>query len=207
MRPFLQAGADAVPYDSAVNTSRPSRASDAVCAALAEFDISPAQPHEIAEARALAVRLIGGEMAAAETIAQVHRRTGAGLFVVRQDSGLTGLLAFILLSEGGRSALLDGSLDTLAPSPSHVVEDGDEPAGVYSWAIAAANHGVAQSLVRGHERMRHIAVPHLPFYLRPVTAQGRRLAVVRLGFKPLPGRKLGLFWAEPKDQSLLEVAA
>jgi hypothetical protein len=162
----------------------------------------------VGEARALALRLIGGEMATAETIARVHERTGAGLFIIRQHGGaLTGLLAFLLLSERGRTALLKGALDTLAPAPSHVIENGEEAAGIYSWAIAAANHGAAQSLVRGHERMRHVAVPHLPFYLRPVTPQGRRLAVVRLGFKPLPGRKNGLFWSEPKEQSLLEVAA
>jgi hypothetical protein len=178
-----------------------------VCAALAEFAVSPAQPSEVGEARALAMRLIGGEMATTETIAQVHERTGAGLFVIRQQGALTGLLAFLLLNEQGRAALLKGNLDTLAPSPGHLAADGEEAAGVYSWAIAAANHGAAQSLVRGHERMRHIAAPHLPFYLRPVTPQGRRLAVVRLGFKPLPGSKAGLFWSEPKEQGVLEVAA
>jgi len=196
-----------MPNNSALLAPLPSDCAEAVCAALAAFDISPAQPSEVGEARALAMRLIGGDMASAETIARVHQRTGAGLFVIRQHGALTGLLAFLLLSDNGRTALLKGALDTLAPSPGHVIETGEEAAGVYSWAIAAANHGAAQSLVRGHERMRHVAVPHLPFYLRPVTPQGRRLAVVRLGFKPLPGRKHGLFWSEPKEQSLLEVAA
>jgi hypothetical protein len=196
-----------MPNNSALLAPLPSDCTHAVCDALAVFDISPAQLSEVGEARALAVRLIGGDMATTETIARVHERTGAGLFIIRQHGALTGLLAFLLLSESGRTALLKGSLDTLAPSPGHLVTDGEEAAGVYSWAIAAANHGAAQSLVRGHERMRHVAVPHLPFYLRPVTPQGRRLAVVRLGFKPLPGSRNGLFWSEPKEQSLLEVAA
>jgi|HubBroStandDraft_5_1064220.scaffolds.fasta_scaffold409436_2 hypothetical protein len=196
-----------MPNNSALLTPLPSDCTQAVRAALAECDISPARPREVAEARALAVRLIGGDMATTETIARVHERSGAGLFVIRENGALAGLLAFLMLSDHGRTALLKGVLDTLAPAPDHVIEAGEEAAGVYSWAIAAANHGVAQSLVRGHERVRHVAAPHLPFYLRPVTPQGRRLAVVRLGFKPLPGRRNGLFWSEPKEQSLLEVAA
>jgi len=196
-----------MPNNSALLATPPSECVQAVHAALAEFDISPARVREVAEARALAVRLIGGDMATTETIARVHQRTGAGLFIIRENGALAGLLAFLLLSERGRTALLKGALDTLAPAPDHLIEPGEEAAGVYSWAIAAANHGVAQSLVRGHERMRHVAVPHLPFYLRPVTPQGRRLAVVRLGFKPLPGRRNGLFWSEPKEHALLEVAA
>jgi hypothetical protein len=196
-----------MPNNSALLAPRPSDCTQAACAALAEFDISAARPGEVAEARALAARLIGGDMATAETIARIHQRTGAGLFIIREHGAVAGLLAFLLLSQRGRTALLKGALDTLAPAPDHVIETGEDAAGVYSWAIAAANHGVAQSLVRGHERMRHVAAAHLPFYLRPVTPQGRRLAVTRLGFRPLPGSKSGLFWSEPKQQSLLEVAA
>lgn len=175
--------------------------------ALAGCGVMPGRPCDILPAHDLASRLIGGVMATPDTISRVHLQTKGGLFVVREQGAPMGVLAFLLLSDAGHEALLAGSLDTLAPAPGHLASEATEPAAVYSWAIAAANHGVAQRLVRGHERVRHEAVPDLAFYLRPVTPQGRRLAEVRLGFKPLPGSNCGLFWSQPRAELVVEAAA
>jgi hypothetical protein len=183
------------------------RSASAICAALAEFGVVSAQAGDVGPAHKLARSLIGGKMASPKVIGEIHIRTGAGLFVVRDGDRIVGLLAFLLLSNAGVECLLRGDLDTLSPASAHVVAPGEDPAAIYSWAIAAADHAAAQALVGGHERIRHVAVPHLPFYLRPVTPKGRQLAEVRLGFKPLAGSTIGLFWSEPRAQEALEVAA
>jgi hypothetical protein len=179
----------------------------AIRAAFAEFGIDPAALADIAEARDFALRLIGGRMASTRTIASVHAKTGAGLFLAREHGLIHGLLAFIMLNQAGAEAAVCDEFDSLAPCPEFISPADEEPVAIYSWAIAAADKDAATRLIRAHERLRHVAVAHLPFYCRLATEQGRRLAIVRMGFKPLPGSQSGLFWSEPKAQSLTEAAA
>ncbi|HLI66210.1 MAG TPA: hypothetical protein VKU90_07575 [Caulobacteraceae bacterium] len=179
----------------------------AIEAALGAFGVAPARADEVGPAHALAERLIGGKMADAATIAAVHARTGVGLFIVRGEEGPRGLLAFIMLNARGAGAAARDDFDALAPNPLWVSAACEEPHAIYSWAIAAVDHETAKQLVRGHERLRHAAAPHLPFYCRLATPEGRRLGTMRLGFEPLPGSRSGLFWAPPRDSSLKETAA
>ncbi|HLK25046.1 MAG TPA: hypothetical protein VKT30_10335 [Caulobacteraceae bacterium] len=185
-----------------------SKSAAAIRTAFAEYGVEPAAAEEVAPAHALAMRLIGGPMASVPTIARVHRETGAGLFVVRGQPGeIRGLLAFILLSRAGATAAVRDDFNALAPRLAYVARGAEEPAAIYSWAIVAVDKDAAQRLIQGHERLRHAAVAHLPFYCRLATEQGRRLGIVRMGFKPLPGSTTGIFWSEPKEQSLVEAAA
>ena len=184
-----------------------SRSVRAIRAAFAEFGVEPAGLGDIAAARRFALGLIGGQMASTETIARVHEGTGAGLFLVRDGAAIRGLLAFIMLNRAGAEAAVCDDFDSLTPRPEYICPADQEPAAIYSWAIAAADKDAATRLIRGHERLRHVAVAHLPFYCRLATEEGRRLAIVRMGFKPLPGSDSGLFWSEPKADSLVEVAA
>jgi hypothetical protein len=179
----------------------------AIRAAFEAFGVEPADVGDIAAAREFALELIGGRMASTETITSVHERTGAGLFLVRDGGAIHGLLAFIMLNREGAEAAVCDDFDSLTPRPEYVCPADEEPAAIYSWAIAAADKDAATRLIRGHERLRHVAVAHLPFYCRLATAEGRRLAIVRMGFKPLPGSDSGLFWSEPKAESLVEAAA
>ena len=194
--------------DSA-NPTAPERSKtvQAMREAFAEFDVRPARSTEIDAARQFALELIGGRMASTETIASVHSRTGVGLFLVPEGEGIRGLLAFILLNRAGADAAVCDDFDSLAPRPEYVCASDEEPVAIYSWAIAAADKDAATRLIRGHERLRHVAAAHLPFYCRLATENGRRLGIVRMGFKPLPGSQSGLFWSEPRAESLVEAAA
>jgi hypothetical protein len=187
--------------------SETSRSVRAIRAAFAEFGVEPAEVGDVAPARRFALRLIGGRMASTETITSVHERTGAGLFLVRDGAAIRGLLAFIMLNRAGADAAVCDDFDSLTPRPAYICPADEEPVAIYSWAIAAASKDAATRLIRGHERLRHVAVAHLPFYCRLATEEGRRLAIVRMGFKPLPGSDSGLFWSEPKADALVEVAA
>ena len=184
-----------------------SHAALAIRAELACVGVAPASLEEVAEARALAARLIGGRMAAARTIARIHRDTGAGLFIVRGDDGPRGLLAFVLLSAVGARGAANDRFGALRPPAEHVARGGQEPAAIYSWAIAAADKDAARRLIEGHERLRHAAVPHLPFYARMATDDGRRLGIGKLGFKAVPGSTSGLYWSQAKTPLAVEAAA
>ncbi|HXQ46615.1 MAG TPA: hypothetical protein VN806_08370 [Caulobacteraceae bacterium] len=157
----------------------------------------PAWPEEIAEAHDLAARLIEGKIATAATLARVHARTGAGVFVVREEGLLTGVLALVMLSDEGREAVWRDEFDAICPADRHVVRRGGEPAAVYGWGVAASNHEAAKKCIKGYLLASRTAVPHLAFFGRPVTAAGRRLMFESLGFAPVPGSTSGLTWIEP----------
>jgi hypothetical protein len=159
--------------------------------------VIPAWPEEIAEAHALAARLISGKIASAATLARVHARTGAGVFTVRDEGVLTAVVALVMLSDEGRQAVWRDEFDAVRPADRHVLRRGGEPAGVYGWGVAATSHDAAKRIVQGYLQACRSAVPHLAFFGRPVTPDGKRLMVERLGFTPVPGSTTGLTWIEP----------
>jgi hypothetical protein len=179
------------PNAQPLHTVRALREAFVACGAL------PAWPEEIAEAHALAARLIDGKIASAATLARVHARTGAGVFIVREEGTLTAVIALVMLSEEGRQAVWRDAFDAVCPADRHVLRRGREPAGVYGWGVAATNHEAAKKVIQGYLLASRSAVPHLAFFGRPVTPEGKRLMLERLGFTPVPGSTTGLTWIEP----------
>jgi hypothetical protein len=59
----------------------------------------------------------------------------------RVDPRMAGLMAFVPLNKEGLAALHSGTFDPGSPSLRHVAPRGDEPAGLYLWAIVA--HGLS----------------------------------------------------------------
>jgi hypothetical protein len=180
-------------------------------ATLAQFDIQPAAPAEMVEARALAETLIGDQIVRPETLARVHERSGAALFLAREEDRLTGVWAAVLLSEAGLRACHEDRFDGVEPEPEHVARKDRDPAGVYAWGIAAATRETARRLVAAGEAVDRAALAHLPAFTRPVTEAGLRLAVERRGFRLIEGSKTGLYWVDPharlSDARLADAAA
>jgi hypothetical protein len=186
---------------------KPSSTVASIRAAFTGIDILPAVPGEMVEAHDFAERLIGGKIASADSLGRVHARTGAGLFVYRENGELTGLVALILLSERGLKAVCTDKFDAIEPAVSHVARRDHEPFGVYAWGIAASNHPAAKRMMEALGVMVGEAIPHLAFFGRVATEAGRRLVVERIGFKPVPGSTTDLLWIEPLNQRLPAVAA
>ena len=149
------------------------------------------------EAQAFAKALIGDKIVRPETLSWVHDRSGAALFLAREDGRLTGVWAALLLSEAGVRACQEDRFDGLDPDPEHVADKGSDPAGVYAWGIAAATRDTARRLVAAGEAVDLAALVHLPAFTRPVTEAGLRLAVERRGFRPVAGSRTGLYWVDP----------
>ena len=180
------------------DSGSPSWVVTAIHATLATFDIWPARPDQMAEAREFAARLIGGEIVKPETLAWVHERTGAALFLAREDGVLTGVWAALLMNEAGLRAAMADAFDAVDPDPSYVAARDEEPAAVYAWGIAGSTRDSAKRLVAAGAAVDQAALSHLPGFTRPVTEAGMRLALERMNFKPVPGSKTGLVWMAPR---------
>ena len=89
---------------------------------LLPFALLSARDDEVAEGRALAARLIGEPIVATDDFRRVHRRSGMGLFLAREEGRLTGILAFVPLTSEGVEALLADRFDGRAPIDAHVAE-------------------------------------------------------------------------------------
>ena len=149
------------------------------------------------EAREFAAALIGGKNVSPETIAWVHERTGAALFLAHEDGRLTGIWAAVLLTQAGVQACMTDTFNALDPDSSHVVEKGEEPAGVYAWAVAGSTKESARRVVAAGANLYQNPLAHLPYFTRPVTPAGLRLVIERFNFQAVPGSTTGLAWMPP----------
>lgn len=175
-----------------VNTCPDPKLAHRINQQLARFNLWPAKSGEILEARAFAVRLIGGQIADHQTLGQVHARSGAALFLTREQSLLTGALGLVLLSRSGLAAVEADRFDAAQPSLDHVARPSEPPEGVYVWGLAASTRRGALRVVAGARAVRQHAAPDLPCFGRAATLVGWRLMVDRLKCRPAPGSRTGL---------------
>ena len=112
---------------------------DAILKKMAEFGVFSADPAEIVEAQAFAARLIGPNIAQAETLRRVHQITGVGLFVAREEGEIAGVVAFVPLSAEGLRATREDAFRAVDPAAAHISVWGEDPAGLYGWGVAAAS--------------------------------------------------------------------
>lgn len=166
---------------------------DAIHAIHAAFDIWPAFSEQMTEAREFAAALIGGEIVTAQTLDWVHERTGAAVFLAREEGRLTGVWAAVLLSEAGVLACHADRFNALDPDARHVAAAPERPAGLYIWGVAGSTRRSAARVVAAHEAVVQ-ATDHVPRFARPMTEAGRRLAARRNHFTPVHGSTSGLVW-------------
>jgi hypothetical protein len=176
----------------------PSPVVERIHATHAQFGLVSARPEEIAEARDFAAALIGGENASPRTLVWVHARTGAAVFLAREEGRLSGVWAVVLLSEDGVRACHDDRFDALDPEPAQVAEAWRDPAGVYVWGFAGGTRESAKRVVASGDAVDRAALAHLPCFTRPTTEAGRRLAIERKNFQPVQGSTSGLVWLAPR---------
>lgn len=170
---------------------------------LARFDVRPAEPARIAEARAFAAQLIGAGIVTASDLERVHALSGgAALYTTEEDGQLSGVLAFVLLNAQGLAAVHAGDFDALSPDEGHVAGPGQTPRAFYGWGVAATTKASARRVVDAARAVMAGAVGHLPKFARPTTEAGHRLMRERLGFVDLPGCGSGLVWKAPVSEGL-----
>jgi hypothetical protein len=192
---------------AASGVSSQSEVVSAIHATLATFDMWPAEPGQMVEARNFAAGLIGGDIVTPETLAWVHERTGGALFLAREEGRLTGVWAGVLLTEAGVRACHADTFNALDPDPDHVAEKWEDPAGVYAWGIAGSTRESAKRVVEAAGgALFRVTLAHLPYFTRPATPAGVRLVIERFNFMPVPSSTSGLCWMGPRRDRLSAVA-
>ena len=159
---------------------------------MVRIGMEPATFADLAAGRALAASLIDPKIAAEEVLRAIHERNGAGLYVLREEGEVTGMLALVLLNAAGLRALCDNSFTPLAPSVDHVAALSEEPAAVYGWGSAARTRRAAAKVVLATATACDI-LP-CPSFARGTTDAGLHVLTRRLGMTPYPGSTTGLVW-------------
>jgi hypothetical protein len=177
-----------------------------IAACLEMFSVFPARMDEIARGRTIAAELIGPGIATEDTFAAIHQRTGAGVFVYRQDGLAQGFLGVILLRRSGLEKLQVDKFNAVDPDIEDVCVTGEEPAAVYGWGFAAATARSSGAMVLGLMALRDQAGLNVPFFCRAATPAGAKVILGKMGYAPHPGSNTGLLF-RPADVPNLEAAA
>jgi hypothetical protein len=159
---------------------------------MSEIGLSQATSADLAAGRALAADRIDPKIAPTQVLQAIHERNGAGLYVLREEGEVTGLLALVLLNQAGLKALCDNSFTPLTPALEHVAEWGEEPAAVYGWGSASRTRRAAAKVVQATATACDV-LP-CPSFARGTTDAGLHVLTRRLGMTPYPGSTTGLVW-------------
>jgi hypothetical protein len=159
---------------------------------MGRIGMDEARAADLAAGRALAAELINPQIASEEALRAIHARNGAGLYVVREEGVVTGMLALVLLNEAGFHALLDDTFAALNPALEHVAGRTEEPAAIYGWGVAGANRAAAATAALAAQASCEISP--CPFFARAATEAGLRLLTRRMMLTLYPGSASGLLW-------------
>ena len=152
---------------------------------------------EIIDVHSLARDMIGGDVAGVETLRRVHAHMGASVFIYRENTEITGFVAWLALTEKGQRALITGNFNGLDPAPAHVCRPGAVWAAAYGWGYAGRTRRGSAAVIKGVVSGRRELCPELPFFTRGATVDGARLLAGRLECRPFPIERPGLFWSPP----------
>ena len=145
----------------------------------------PPSPAEIYEARDLAIRAMGCEIATAEALSEIVRIQPAAILVARQGAQLSAVVANLLLKAQAREKFAANLFSGRDPALEDLCGPDDSPSIYYIWGVAGETktaRGGAMELCR---RLRYQALASLTAFTRSATPAGRRAAIARLGFCPV----------------------
>ncbi len=154
---------------------------------------------ELADARAIAARLIGSHIASLETFHAVAKRNPTSLMVYHEQGVVTGLLGFLLLRPPALYNLATDKFDAVNPDLDLLTEPNEEPLAAYGWGLAATSLRAAAVVLNGANLFREL-MPSIPFFARAATPDGRRILCGRLGYTPFPRNTSGLLWSPSREK-------
>ncbi len=183
-------------------------------AALKAANLDPASQPDIEVAHAMAVRLIGPQLASVELLTAIQEKTRASVYVFREDGRITGVLGELPLSTHGLGAIEGARFDGARPQLDQVAAPGEPVLAYYCWGNAAETRRAAAATVRGMIIARDEIYPELPYFARAVVpagadddagSNGARISFRRFDCTYYPGQPDLLY--SPKARSLGRPAA
>lgn len=164
---------------------------------LAQAGFELAGIHDIEEAHALVESLVAPPVACPDIMRRVQAKTGAGLFIMRQDGRITAVIGELALTPSGLHAVQTGAFDGLAPASEHLCAPGNIVSAMYCWGAAAATRRASAASVRAVVAARETTYADLPFFTRAAQpkdadanagSKGAHAAARRFGCTYYPGQ-------------------
>ena len=148
---------------------------------------------EVCAARALAARLVSGEVAPDSAFVAVQHTAGAAIFGFFENAEITALLAAFPVNARGLDLLKRGSFDAINIDLSTIARPGESPAAYYGWGFAAATKDGGRAVVKASAQIHRELYWATPTFARAVTADGLR-ALSAIGFQPTSSADRSLLW-------------
>jgi hypothetical protein len=152
--------------------------------------VRPAQRSEIPALLEAAQAAIGSQLAPLDVVLEVLDHDPDSVWAFDRLGRLVGGLALLFLTEEGVSALVDGSLNRLAPPHSMLVGPHEKPKGIYLWSLYSTRRGAA-GLTHCFVRLQGPRYANADLWAGPNTNDGLRFNRTH-GFIPVPGGWPGL---------------
>jgi hypothetical protein len=145
----------------------------------------PATADDLPEAQDLATRLMEHKVASLETYLRVQQVQPAAVLVSRDEGRIAGVVGMLFLRPAGVEQILDGVFDALDPPTEVLTAEGESPAALYAWGVAASTKVGSQAILVGGRAVRLDLFPTITGFTRAVTGAGRHVALTRYGYRPL----------------------
>jgi hypothetical protein len=147
----------------------------------------------VCAARALAARLVGGEVAPDSAFVAVQHAAGAAIFGFFERAEMTALLAAFPVNARGLDLLQRGSFDAIKIDLKTIAPPGETPSAYYGWGFAAATKDGGRAVVKASAQIHRDLYWAIPTFARAVTADGLR-ALSAIDFQPTNGADRSLLW-------------
>jgi hypothetical protein len=152
-----------------------------------QYGFSPVEPHEFADVRDMAARLMKHDVSSCETFQSVQAIQPASSLCFREDGQITGIMGILLLREAAVGPLMQGAFDGVAVEPDLLARGEEQPAIGYAWGIAATTKAGGAAITAVGMPLRLGPLGELTFVTKAVTGAGRHVAITRFGYEPMRG--------------------
>jgi hypothetical protein len=152
-----------------------------------EYGFSPVEPHEFADVRDMAARLMKHDVSSCETFQAVQAIQPASSLCFREDGAITAIMGVLLLREPAVEPLMRGAFDGIAVEPELLSRGEEKPAIGYAWGIAATTKAGGGAITAVGMPLRLGPLGELTFVTKAVTGAGRHVAITRFGYEPMRG--------------------
>ena len=186
--------------DDAGPAPPPGRIARRMCEVTAPFGVGPARFDEIPIGRQAAAELISPHVTSVEAFAAVHRRTGVGMFVFRENELATGFLGTILLRPSGLAKIEDDTFQAVSPDMEDVCLPDEYPAALYGWGFVSRTKKAAAAVVRAMMALRDEPICDVPYFCRASTPLGAKIILGKMGYRPFAPSKTGILIKHAPDR-------
>ena len=155
---------------------------------LGRLGLTLATPTEIVEARAIAARTVGPQVATTSALQAIQDRTACSTFVYRgTETEISGVICIIPLGRAAQPILAAGDFDGRTPPLGMAARPGEPVVAVYGWGMAGTTFRGRAVAMAGVLSIHREIFDSVPMFSRAATRGGERTLLGRMDGRPVPG--------------------